>query len=93
VKECTNQDPELGHMDSDPWQPPSAPKHSKSSTQLSHVVTTLFSDCSEIERCFESLVVIEEVLKDLEWVMAMHEELNNFKRSEVWSLVPHRKTL
>jgi hypothetical protein len=45
------------------------------------------------ERCFESLVVIEDVLKDLDWVMAMHEELNNFKRSEVWSLVPHRKML
>jgi hypothetical protein len=24
-------------------------------------------------------------------VMAMHEELNNFKRNEVWSLMPHSK--
>jgi hypothetical protein len=23
--------------------------------------------------------------------MAMHEELNNFKRNEVWSLMPHSK--
>jgi hypothetical protein len=23
--------------------------------------------------------------------LAMHEELNNFKRNEVWSLVPHPK--
>jgi hypothetical protein len=26
---------------------------------------------------------VEEVLQDLDWVMAMHEELNNFKRNEV----------
>jgi hypothetical protein len=27
-------------------------------------------------------------LQDLDWVLAMQEELNNFKRNEVWSLVP-----
>jgi hypothetical protein len=27
-------------------------------------------------------------LKDLDWVLAMQEDLNNFKRNEVWSLVP-----
>jgi hypothetical protein len=32
---------------------------------------------------------VEEALPD--WVLAMQEELNNFKRNEVWSLVPHPK--
>ena len=31
---------------------------------------------------------IEEALKDEKWVEAMHEELNQFARNEVWSLVP-----
>jgi hypothetical protein len=31
---------------------------------------------------------VEEALQDPDWVLAMHEELNNFKRNEVWSLVP-----
>jgi hypothetical protein len=30
-------------------------------------------------------------LQDPDWVLAMQEELNNFKRNEVWSLVPHPK--
>jgi hypothetical protein len=30
-------------------------------------------------------------LQDLDWVLAMKEELNKFKRNEVWSLVPHSK--
>ena len=30
---------------------------------------------------------VEEALQDLDWVLAMKEELNNFKRNEVWSLV------
>jgi hypothetical protein len=34
---------------------------------------------------------VEEALKDLDWVLAMQEELNNFKRNEVWSLVPRPK--
>jgi hypothetical protein len=35
---------------------------------------------------FESFKV-EDALRDLDWVVAMQEELNNFKRNEVWSLV------
>jgi hypothetical protein len=31
---------------------------------------------------------VEEALKDPDWVLAMQEKLNNFKRNEVWSLVP-----
>jgi hypothetical protein len=34
---------------------------------------------------------LEEALQDLDWVLAMQEELNNFKRNEVWSLVPRPK--
>jgi hypothetical protein len=30
-------------------------------------------------------------LQDPDWVLAMQEELNNFKRNEVWSLVPRPK--
>jgi hypothetical protein len=34
---------------------------------------------------------VEEALQDPDWVLAMQEELNNFKRNEVWSMVPHPK--
>ena len=30
---------------------------------------------------------VYEALEDPDWVLAMHEELNNFKRNEVWTLV------
>jgi hypothetical protein len=34
---------------------------------------------------------VEEALQDPDLVLAMQEELNNFKRNEVWSLVPRLK--
>jgi hypothetical protein len=34
---------------------------------------------------------VEEALQNSDWVLAMQEELNNFKRNEVWSLVPRPK--
>jgi hypothetical protein len=34
---------------------------------------------------------VEEALHDPDWVLTMQEELNNFKRNEVWSLVPRPK--
>jgi hypothetical protein len=34
---------------------------------------------------------IDESLKDVDWVNAMHEELNNFKRNQVWELVERPK--
>jgi hypothetical protein len=34
---------------------------------------------------------VEEALQDPDWVLAMQEELNNFKRNEVWILVPRPK--
>jgi hypothetical protein len=32
--------------------------------------------------------MIEDALRDLDWAVAMQEELNNFTRNEVWHLVP-----
>jgi hypothetical protein len=34
---------------------------------------------------------IDETLKDIDWVNAIHEELNNFKRNQVWELVERPK--
>ena len=34
---------------------------------------------------------VEEALLDPDWVLAMQEELNNFKRNEFWTLVPRPK--
>jgi hypothetical protein len=34
---------------------------------------------------------IEEALRDIDWVNAMHEELNNFTRNQVWKLVERPK--
>jgi hypothetical protein len=34
---------------------------------------------------------VEEALLDPDWVLAMQKELNNFKRNEVWTLVPRPK--
>jgi hypothetical protein len=39
---------------------------------------------------FESFK-IEDALRDPDWVVAMQEELNNFKHNEVWSLVERPK--
>jgi hypothetical protein len=33
---------------------------------------------------------VENALRDLDWVLAMQEELNNFTRNDVWHLVPRR---
>jgi hypothetical protein len=34
---------------------------------------------------------IEDALHDPDWVVAIQEELNNFKRNQVWSLVKKPK--
>jgi hypothetical protein len=34
---------------------------------------------------------VEDALRDLNWVVSMQEELNNFKRNEVWSLIERPK--
>jgi hypothetical protein len=55
---------------------------------LSHLVNfyQYYSFISPIEP-----VKVEKALEDEEWVMAMHEELNNFKRNQVWTLVERPK--
>ncbi|KAK1669209.1 hypothetical protein QYE76_057368 [Lolium multiflorum] len=47
-------------------------------------ITVSFGDNSTSEKVFESL-------EDSDWVEAMHEELNNFKRNKVWTLVEKPK--
>ena len=34
---------------------------------------------------------IDEALKDVDWVNAMHEKINNFIRNQVWELVKRPK--
>jgi hypothetical protein len=34
---------------------------------------------------------VDEALDDLDWVIAMQEELNNFTRNRVWELVERSK--
>jgi hypothetical protein len=34
---------------------------------------------------------VEDALRDPDWVVAMQEELNNFKRNELWSLIKRPK--
>jgi hypothetical protein len=34
---------------------------------------------------------VEEALSDLDWIIAMQEELNNFTKNEIWSLVERPK--
>jgi hypothetical protein len=34
---------------------------------------------------------VEDALRDPDWVVAMQEVLNNFKRNQVWSLVERPK--
>ena len=35
---------------------------------------------------------VEQALEDLDWVMAMKDELNNFERNQVWALVERPNT-
>jgi hypothetical protein len=37
------------------------------------------------------LFKIEDTLRDSDWVVAMQEELNNFNKNEIWSLVERPK--
>jgi hypothetical protein len=34
---------------------------------------------------------VEEALRDVDWVNAMHKELNNFTRNQIWELVERLK--
>ena len=43
-----------------------------------------FISCTEPKK-------VEEALQDVDWVQAMQEELNEFERNKVWTLVPRPK--
>ena len=45
---------------------------------------------NEFISCIEPQKVVE-ALEDRDWLEAMHDELNNFKRNKVWSLVERPK--
>ena len=45
----------------------------------------LFIEHHSFVSCFEPTKV-EEALQDPDWINAMHKELNNFTRNEVWTL-------
>ncbi|XP_014757872.1 uncharacterized protein LOC106866719 [Brachypodium distachyon] len=50
--------------------------------QKDHPVDQILGDIRRVEP-----KTTDEALSDPDWVMAMHEELNNFKRNQVWTLV------
>jgi hypothetical protein len=60
----------------------------KGVTTRSHVAN--FCEHYSFVSSFEPFKV-EGALCDLDWVVAMQEELNNFKRNEVWSLIERPK--
>jgi hypothetical protein len=51
---------------------------------------TIFYEHYSFISSFEPFKV-EDVLRDLHWVVAIQDELNNFKRNEIWSLVEKPK--
>jgi hypothetical protein len=86
-----------------PWVPPT---QVRASIQRYHPVDQILGDISKGVTTHSRLANfcehysfvssiesfrVEEALQDPDWVLAMQEELNNFKRNEVWSLVPHQK--
>jgi hypothetical protein len=85
------------------WAPPT---QVRTTIQRNHPVDQILGDiskgvttCSRLANFCEhysfvssiELFRVEEALQDRDWVLNMHEELNNFKRNEVWSLVPRSK--
>jgi hypothetical protein len=60
----------------------------KGVTTRSHVAT--LCEYYSFVYSFEPFKV-EDALRDPDWVVAMQEELNNFQRSKVWSLVERPK--
>jgi hypothetical protein len=60
----------------------------KGVTTRSHVAT--FCEQYSFVSSFEPFKV-EDTLRDPDWIVATQEELNNFKRNQVWSLVERTK--
>jgi hypothetical protein len=86
--------------------PHAPPTQVRTNIQRDHLVDQIHGDISKgvttrsriADFCehysFVSSIVpfrVEEALQDPDRVLAMQEELNNFNRNEVWSLVPHPK--
>jgi hypothetical protein len=80
--------------------PPTPPTQVRATIQGNHPVDQILGDISKgvtirsrlANFCENYLFVssiepfrVEEALQDPDWVLAMQEELNNFKRNEVWS--------
>ena len=85
---------------------PAPPTQVRATIQRNHPVDQILGDISKgvttrsrlvnfCEHCsFVSSIEpfrVEEALLDPDWVLAMQQELNNFKRNEVWTLVPRPK--
>jgi hypothetical protein len=86
--------------------PPAPPTQVRATIQRNHPVDQILGDISKGVTTRSRLAIfcehysfvssikpfrVEEALQDLDWVLAMQEELNNFKRNEVWSLVLGRR--
>jgi hypothetical protein len=77
---------------------PAPPTQVRAMIQRDHPVDQILGDISKgvlVNFCehysFVSSIEpfrVEEALLDPDWVLAMQEELYNFKRNEVWTLVP-----
>jgi hypothetical protein len=77
--------------------PLAPPTQVRAMIQRDHPVNQILGDISKGVTTRSRLVNfcepfrVEEALLDPDWVLAMQEELNNFKRNEVWTLVPRPK--
>jgi hypothetical protein len=86
--------------------PPAPPIQVRATMQRNHPVDQILGDISKGVTTHSRLAnfcehysfvssiepfKVEEALQDLDWVLAMQEELHNLKRNEVWSLVPRPK--
>jgi hypothetical protein len=92
-----------GEQDKEEEAPQAPPTQVRATIQRNHPVDQILGDISKgvttrshlanfCEHCsFVSSIEpfrVEEALQDPDWVLAMQEELNNFKRNKVWSMVP-----
>jgi hypothetical protein len=90
-------------LDDTPPQLQTFTKEPSSRVKLNHPTTNLLGDVHEGKRlrnrvvnqvsysCYLSQLEpkkVEEALDDESWINAMHDELHQFTRNEVWSLVP-----
>jgi hypothetical protein len=60
---------------------------------MTHFHLATFCEHYSLLVCFLfGTLKVDETLDDPDWVMAMQEELNNFTRNKVWSLVENPST-